>query len=216
VAALGRLVLTWRYDTVGCTTSQIGCAATQIGRTVGSHGRMTGCDSGYVLAVPHMSLLIVAGYARDTGLATMVSHSGDGDLAAALLRGLGYRTARGSSSTGAVAGFRSLVRMAREHPVAGLTVDGPRGPAWQVQDGVVALARSTALPIVPMVATGPGIRWPSWDRIRIPWPGAKCSVRVGRAISVAADSDMAQVRHLVEDELLRLRSDAGIDDRRTQ
>jgi len=184
-----RWILTWQFET---------------------SGRLPSPDEGYVLAVPHSSLLIVAGYLRGSRLATMVSQSEDGDLAAALLALMGYRVARGSTSNGSFVGLRGLARLTRTHPVAGLTVDGPRGPAWSVQPGVVSLARATGLPIVPVVAHGPGFAWPSWDRTQMPWPGASCTMHVGRSVVAPPGRTRGEVSSEVRAELLQLKRLAGI------
>ena len=151
----------------------------------------------YVLAVPHASLLIASSYCRNLGMAAMVSRSGDGEEAARLLCGLGYRVVRGSSSHGGGRAFREMVRMGRAGCSLALTVDGPRGPAWRPKPGVVALAEVTGLPILPMVAVGPGVRWRSWDRLCIPWPFARCTVAFGEPFEVRRGSDR-------EEALIRL------------
>lgn len=167
-------------------------------------------QEGYVLAVPHASFLIVAAHQRRRGLVTMVSQSRDGDRAAELLSRLGYRVVRGSTSQGGLSALREMVRLGAQHRQFGLTVDGPRGPAWTVQPGVVALAALIEAPIVPVVGNGPGIVWPSWDRLRIPFPGARCRLLFGKPIRVADYPDRARAAADVERELKRLREEAGL------
>jgi len=70
--------------------------------------------------------------------------------------------------------------------------DGPRGPRETVKGGVVALARASGAPIVPL-ALGASAEWrlASWDEFRIPKPFARCVVRFGEPIRVAAGADRA-------------------------
>jgi len=147
------------------------------------------------------------------GLVTMASRSDDGSLAAMLLDLLGYRVIRGSSSNGASDALRRMARMADPSHSFGLTVDGPRGPAWHVQPGVIALARWTGLPILPVAANGPGIACPSWDRLRIPLPWARCRIVVGAPIPVPLAAERMAVQSVVEDALAILQRAAGLDDR---
>jgi len=167
-------------------------------------------SAGYILAVPHASLLIVAAHHRGRGLLTMVSQSRDGDRAASLLAQLGYRVVRGSTSRGAARALREMYRRTSESRLVGLTVDGPRGPAWHVRPGVAALAARTGLPILPLVANGPGVVWPSWDRLRCPYPGARCRVFAGEPIAVGPDADRRAVACEVERALGVLRREAGL------
>ncbi len=54
-----------------------------------------------------------------------------------------------------------------------------------LKPGVIALARLTGVPIVPM-AVGASREWRlrSWDEFRIPRPFARCVVRFGEPIHV--------------------------------
>ncbi|MCP4871732.1 MAG: DUF374 domain-containing protein [Proteobacteria bacterium] len=115
--------------------------------------------------------------------AVLVSASGDGAWASAILGDLGYEVVRGSSSRSAVSGLRALRRAltAGRSPI--LTVDGPRGPAGTVAPGIVAVAPRDGLWIVPL-ASAPrrGIRLGSWDRQWIPAPFTTVVSLVGRPI----------------------------------
>lgn len=176
------------------------------------------CPEGYILALPHSSFLLIASHHRHTGFITMASKSDDGAYAALLLDRLGYDVVRGSTSSGGSAAIREMTRRvlaARDNgriPTCGLTVDGPRGPAWTVQPGVVALHRWTGLPILPAVATGRGFTIGSWDQLRIPNPFARCDVWYGEPIRAADEEDVPTVCRRAEDALQVLRERAGLGD----
>jgi lysophospholipid acyltransferase (LPLAT)-like uncharacterized protein len=64
--------------------------------------------------------------------------------------------------------------------------DGPRGPREVLKPGVIALARLSGAPIVPVaVGASPEWRLRSWDEFRIPRPFARCVVRFGEPINVS-------------------------------
>ena len=67
--------------------------------------------------------------------------------------------------------------------------DGPRGPRGTVKAGIVALARLSGAPIVP-VALGASAEWRlrSWDEFRIPKPFARCVLRFGDPMRVPGDA----------------------------
>lgn len=175
------------------------------------------CAEGYILAVPHSSFIIIASHHRGTGFVTMASRSSDGEYAALLLDCLGYDVVRGSTSSGGSAALREMVRRVSavrdtgRVPTCGLTIDGPRGPAWSVQPGIVALHRRTGLPILPALATGPGFTVSSWDRLRIPYPFTRCDVWYGEPIRARDGEDVSAVCHRVEAGLQTLRRHAHVN-----
>jgi lysophospholipid acyltransferase (LPLAT)-like uncharacterized protein len=69
-----------------------------------------------------------------------------------------------------------------------ITPDGPRGPRYEAQDGVIATAQLTGLSILPVsYHLNWKIRLKSWDRFQIPLPFARCNVVFGNPIAVPRD-----------------------------
>lgn len=139
-----------------------------------------------------MSLPIYNRYVRredpSRRMAAMVSASRDGGLLAQVLELFEVQPVRGSSSRRGSQALRELTTWAeRGHDLA-ITPDGPRGPCYGVQEGVISLAQFTGLPIVPAsVRLTPKIRMPSWDRFQVPIPFARCEVRLGELVRVPRD-----------------------------
>lgn len=138
----------------------------------------------------------------------LASASRDGTLAATAMGYLGAECIRGSSSRGGSAALREMLRAARQGCDLGITPDGPRGPVYVVQPGVVAAARMTGLPIIPMsyqARRRKTLR--SWDRMIVPAPFTRLVFAYGEPIRVARDVDDAgleQARQAVEEALLAL------------
>jgi lysophospholipid acyltransferase (LPLAT)-like uncharacterized protein len=62
-----------------------------------------------------------------------------------------------------------------------ITPDGPRGPCYQVQEGVISTAQITGLIIVPVAYhLNWKIRLKSWDRFQVPLPFARCAITLPR------------------------------------
>jgi hypothetical protein len=82
-----------------------------------------------------------------------------------------------------------LERSLREGRDVVVVPDGPRGPREMVKPGVVALARRSGAPIVP-IAVGASAEWRlgSWDEFRIPKPFARCLVRFGEPVQIPGDT----------------------------
>ena len=142
-------------------------------------------------------------------LAVMVSKSEDGALAKGLLRHLGMEVASGSSSAGAASGLRSLSRLSANGCRAVITVDGPRGPAGKVEEGILALAQLRNLWIVPVAAScRGGITLQSWDHARVPMPWSRVVVAYGRPFRVVRGEDRSPHRAILsrQFEALKARS----------
>ena len=111
---------------------------------------------------------LVLRFAPERRMAGMVSASRDGGLLAQILEHFGIEPVRGSSSR---RGPQALIEMTtwaeRDHDLA-ITPDGPRGPRYEVQDGVIATAQVTGLAIVPAAYH---LNWKicanSWDRFQL-------------------------------------------------
>src|SRR5215510_12732359 len=84
---------------------------------------------GFVGVVWHKNFLFALDFFRRRKIVVMVSQSKDGELVARALHRLGYRTVRGSSSTGGAEALQGLTRMLRDGWAAAVIADGPRGPA---------------------------------------------------------------------------------------
>ncbi|MEM1192061.1 MAG: lysophospholipid acyltransferase family protein [Pseudomonadota bacterium] len=68
----------------------------------------------------------------------------------------------------------------------GITPDGPRGPAFEAQPGVVRLARQAQAPILPIgFAVQPAITLESWDKGQLPLPFARVVAWVGDPLTIA-------------------------------
>jgi lysophospholipid acyltransferase (LPLAT)-like uncharacterized protein len=134
----------------------------------------------------HQSLLSIIAPAQHSGLrlAALASLSGDGAIIASYLERVGIRTLRGSSARGAAVAAKSVMQAIadRWHPV--LAVDGPRGPARVVKGGALEIARLHGIPIVPVAARSSNELQisRSWDRFRVPLPGAHIALVYGRPL----------------------------------
>ena len=112
---------------------------------------------------------------RKERIAVIVSQSRDGELVGKFLDRYRFKSIRGSSSRGGRKAMLALLRLLKEDWDAAITPDGPRGPRYQVQDGIITLASMAGLPIVPAsYASSLRIVFrKSWDHFRLPLPGSR-------------------------------------------
>lgn len=126
-------------------------------------------------------------------IAVMVSASKDGALLCGVFDHFGIVTIRGSTSRRGPQALRELKTRAREGYNLGLTPDGPRGPRHVAQDGAIALAQLTGLPIIPISFY---LNWKyclkSWDRFQVPLPFSRCDMAFEKPIRVPRDATPEQ------------------------
>jgi hypothetical protein len=80
--------------------------------------------------------------------------------------------------------------MVKSGTTVSIQTDGPRGPARKSKLGIVALARSTGAPIVPVgFAATPCLRFRSWDRMLLPLPFARVRCVFAPRIQIPRDAD---------------------------
>lgn len=115
------------------------------------------------------------------GLAAIISASRDGGLLASVASAFGLEPIRGSTSRrGPQALLEATTWLEKNYSVA-ITPDGPRGPVYRIQEGIIKLAQLTGRPIIPVSNfTRWKIRLRSWDRFQIPLPFAPCEFRYGK------------------------------------
>jgi lysophospholipid acyltransferase (LPLAT)-like uncharacterized protein len=125
-------------------------------------------------------------------LAAMISASKDGGLLANVLERFGVTPVRGSTSRRGRQALLEAARLVQRGYDVAITPDGPRGPKYRVQEGIVALAQLTGRPIVPTRVRIRGrIDLRSWDRFQIPLPLARCEVCFAPAMQVGRNTTEA-------------------------
>ena len=133
------------------------------------------------------------------GMAALVSASRDGAFLAAILERFGIQPVRGSSSRRGAQALLELTTWAERGYDLTITPDGPRGPCYQIQDGVMSLAQLTGLPIVPVsLNLNWKIRVKSWDRFQIPLPFARCEIAVGKIFRVPHERQRRRTRGIAQ------------------
>ena len=141
-------------------------------------------------------------------LVAMVSKSRDGEFTAKYLKKFGFHCIRGSSSKGGMETFTQTIRMAKQKYDIAIATDGPRGPIYKVQPGIIKLAQITSLPIVP-ASYQVSIRreLSSWDKFIVPGPFTRLAFEVAPIITVprrAGKNQLEQIRIQLQSQLEQL------------
>ncbi len=145
-----------------------------------------------IFAFWHGRLLIMPFFWPGAPITTLVSRHADGEVISRIVRRFGIRSVRGSTSRGAHVGLRAMLLAYQEGSHLAIAPDGPRGPRERVQLGVIALARRTGAPVVP-IGFGASGGWflPTWDRFFLPRPFARGVFVFGDGLVVPPRADRA-------------------------
>lgn len=143
---------------------------------------------GYILAIWHCNVLLSPIIHRGLGIMVMVSMSRDGDIISGVVERMGNIPVRGSSSREGRRALSQMIRSLEAGGSAAITPDGPLGPYMKLKSGVVAMAQSAGVPIIPChYEVDRCWQMSSWDRQVVPKPFANLTVRYGTPMTVAPD-----------------------------
>jgi lysophospholipid acyltransferase (LPLAT)-like uncharacterized protein len=146
-----------------------------------------------IYACFHQDDLSCLPFFANLNICILISQSKDGQVLASAVEYLGYQTVRGSSHRGAVSGLLAGMKKVSEGNKMTIAVDGPRGPIYQVKEGITALSQKSGRPIVPVIAH-PSRRFvfeKSWNRATLPLPFSKVTLALGK-IDFYSTKDLEQ------------------------
>ncbi len=146
---------------------------------------------------------------KKSNLVTMNSRSKDGKIFAGIIESYGLSVVYGSSSRDGSKALLEMIRLVKDKNMdCGITPDGPRGPKYKVQPGVISIAQSTGAPIIPLVYdVKRKIKLKSWDGFYIPLPFTWGIVNYGEPIFVPeklTDEERLEYQKKLEDALCGL------------
>jgi lysophospholipid acyltransferase (LPLAT)-like uncharacterized protein len=163
----------------------------------------------YIFAFWHSRILLLSYVYKGLGASILVSKSEDGEIIARVLERQGQQSVRGSTRKGGLRALALLIRSMRDENRPGVVVpDGPQGPRYRAQPGVIVLAKQTGYPIIPLTYSSRKVKvFNSWDRFMLPFPASEGRVIYGEPIHVPPQTegeDLERYRTMLEKELNRI------------
>ncbi len=144
-----------------------------------------------IFAAWHSQLVLTTFNHKNMNICGLVSKSKDGEYLARMLNNLGFKTVRGSTSSGASRSLLKLIVYGKKGLSLAITPDGPKGPMHKVQNGVIFLAQKTGLPVVPIgSASSKKITFNSWDKFQLPLPFARAAIVYDKPFFVSPDDNL--------------------------
>lgn len=170
----------------------------------------------FIYSIWHTNVLYSPYLHRGKNVAVLISESKDGDYINQVVHRFGNTSVRGSSSKGGSKALKAVIQHLKKGLPAAFTPDGPRGPAFILQPGIIAAAQVTQVPIVPFhyECSRQWILERAWDKHRVPKPFTTFVVSYGEPISVPRnlnEEEFEQIRLKVEDAMLNNRNRAILE-----
>lgn len=145
-------------------------------------------------------------------LSFLVSPHRDGQIVGKALEHFGFRPILGSTKRGGAAALKEMIKAIREGYDVAIVPDGPRGPRYEAQFGVIELARRTGRPVIPLTFSASKKKiFGTWDRFLLPYPFSKGVFIWGEPIYVEPRGDRDHVeekRRFLEKRLNELTEQA--------
>jgi len=152
-----------------------------------------GEGKGVIIAFWHERLLLSHGLLAFSPVIVnmLVSGHSDGDIIAAgaadkkvnFIRGSAGNPKKSFKNKKGASAMLKMLSYLKDGQVIVVTPDGPRGPARQVQRGVIHLAMHSGAPIIPVgLSARRGRHLKSWDRLFLVYPFNRCGFLLGEPL----------------------------------
>ena len=139
-------------------------------------------------------------FPRKVKIVVLTSASKDGAGLAAVAESLGCGAVRGSSSRRGLQAMMDLKRELAAGRDVAITPDGPRGPRYSLQPGVVKVAQASGAPLFMLrFSCSSAWHFKTWDRLRLPKPFSTVTLTLSPPVMVPRRGE--------EEEFERIRVD---------
>lgn len=167
----------------------------------------------FILCFWHNRLgLMVYSWVTDKPLNMLISAHSDGRIISKAVGHHGISTIAGSTSKGSSDAIRKLLRALKAGECIGVTPDGPRGPRFSVNPGLINLAYKAGIDFIPVsYSTSKRIVLNSWDRMIVPLPFSKGVFIYGQPITLGqnlSEEDLASVKDKLRKNLIDISNQA--------
>ncbi len=134
-------------------------------------------------------------------LTVLISQSKDAEWISRIVEKWGGSSGRGSSTRGGADALRVLAKaLQKKHHSIVVTPDGPRGPKYKIQSGMISLAQLTKTPIIPLNFNA-NRKWVfnSWDNFILPKFFSKIVISIGKPYHIPRSITDLQKKEMILD-----------------
>ena len=150
----------------------------------------------FILAFWHGQLMMISFcWKSNKKINILASGHSDGRFGAILGNYFNLNNIKTSSKNDSIS-LKSIFTLLKQSNYIGITPDGPRGPKNKVSEGIIKIAKTAKVPIIPIgFASSKFTKLKSWDSFLITFPFSKCVFYWGEPIEIPKESDENTIKN---------------------
>ena len=153
-------------------------------------------DKPFILAFWHSQLMMIGfSWKKNKNVNILASGHSDGRFGAIVGKYFNLNNIQTSEKNKSVS-LRSIFKLLNDNNYIGITPDGPRGPKEIVSEGIIKIAKSSKVPIIPIgFWSSKNFKLKSWDSFLITLPFSKCSFVWNKPLEIPYNIQENQIQH---------------------
>ncbi len=153
-------------------------------------------DRPFILAFWHSQLMMIGfSWKKNKNVNILASEHNDGRFGAIVGKYFNLNNIQTSKKNKRVP-LRSIFTLLNDNNYIGITPDGPRGPKEIVSEGIIKIAKSSKVPIIPVgFWSSKNFKLKSWDSFLITLPFSKCSFVWNKPLEIPYNIQENQIQH---------------------
>ena len=153
-------------------------------------------DKPFILAFWHSQLMMIGfAWEKKQNVNILASSHSDGRFGAIVGKYFNLNNIQTSEKNKSVS-LRSIFKLLNDNNYIGITPDGPRGPKEIVSEGIIKIAKTSKVPIIPIgFWSSKNFKLKSWDSFLITLPFSKCSFVWNKPLEIPYNIQENQIQH---------------------
>ena len=153
-------------------------------------------DKPFILAFWHSQLMMIGfSWKKNKNVNILASGHSDGRFGAIVGKYFNLNNIQTSKKNKSIS-MRFIFKLLNENNYVGITPDGPRGPREIVSEGIIKIAKSSKVPIIPIgFWSSKNFKLKSWDSFLITLPFSKCSFVWSKPLEIPNNIHKNQIQY---------------------
>ena len=153
-------------------------------------------DKPFILAFWHSQLMMIGiSWKKNKNVNILASGHSDGRFGAIVGKYFNLNNIQTSKKNKSIY-LRSIFKLLNDNNYIGITPDGPRGPKEIVSEGIIKIAKTSKVPIIPIgFWSSKNFKLKSWDSFLITLPFSKCSFVWNKPLEIPYNIQENQIQH---------------------
>ncbi len=153
-------------------------------------------DKPFILAFWHSQLMMIGfAWKKKQNVNILASSHSDGRFGAIVGKYFNLNNIQTKEKNKSIS-LRYIFKLLNDNNYIGITPDGPRGPKEIVSEGIIKIAKSSKVPIIPIgFWSSKNFKLKSWDSFLITLPFSKCSFVWNKPLEIPYNIQENQIQH---------------------